>query len=59
MDASGDPAVPKGADALLRKALASLAVVDGVVFSGDQKALTFDLVRRVTAEANRRGSSSP
>jgi D-beta-D-heptose 7-phosphate kinase/D-beta-D-heptose 1-phosphate adenosyltransferase len=54
-----EPGIPpsrKASDALLRKALASLAGVDGVVFSGDQKgALTFDLVREVTAEANRRG----
>ena len=54
-----EPRVPpsrKASDALLRKALAALAGVDGVVFSGDQKgALTEALVREVTAAANRKG----
>jgi D-beta-D-heptose 7-phosphate kinase/D-beta-D-heptose 1-phosphate adenosyltransferase len=52
----GTPPSRKASDALLRKALAALAGVDGVVFSGHQKgALTEALVREVTAAANRKG----
>jgi len=54
-----EPGIPpsrKASDALLRKVLAALAGVDGVVFSGDRKgALTEALVREVTAAANRKG----
>ena len=54
-----EPGIPpsrKASDALLRKVLAALAGVDGVVFTGDRKgALTEALVREVTAAANRKG----
>jgi rfaE bifunctional protein, domain I len=50
------PPSRKTSDALLRKALAALAGVDGVVFSDYRKgALTEELVREVTAAANRKG----
>jgi D-beta-D-heptose 7-phosphate kinase/D-beta-D-heptose 1-phosphate adenosyltransferase len=46
----------KASGALLRKALAALAGVDGIVFSGPQEgALSEALVREVTAAANRKG----
>ncbi len=52
----GTPPSRKASDALLRKALAALAGVHGVVFSGHRKgALTEALVREVTAAANRKG----
>ena len=52
----GAPPSRKTSDALLRKALAALAGVDGVVFSSHQAGVrTGDLVREVTAAANRKG----
>src|SRR5512141_185527 len=50
------PPSRKVSDALLRKALAILDGVDGVVFSDYRKGtLTTELVREVTAAANRKG----
>ncbi|MBP2684413.1 MAG: rfaE1 [Deltaproteobacteria bacterium] len=50
------PPSRKASDTLLRRVLAVLAGVDGVVFSDYQKgALTGELVREVTAAANRKG----
>jgi len=50
------PPSRKTSDALLRKVLAVLPGVDGVVFSDYRKgALTGELVREVTAAANRKG----
>ncbi len=53
---TAESASRSASDILLRRTTAALARVDGVVFSDYRKgALTADLVREVTAEANRKG----